>query len=430
MTSEPVPKVRLKANLWQGDAEIVASPSRSVAILSLLWRGRSSVGRAIVLGAVAATILAFSLPRRFESTTRLMPPSAFETLGADLGAGGFGELAGAKRSGALWIDILKSRSVQDRMIERFDLRKTYRVQLMQTARAKLANHTVVDEDRKSGIISVTVTDKSAQRATVMSNAYAEELNRVLTEQATSSARQTRFFLENRLKLVKLALDTAAQEFSDFSSKNVAIDIDEQGTTLIESAAALNAQLIARKSELAGLEQIYTDGNARLREESARIAELRSRLDSMGEKPDGELNESVPNGAPVYPSIRELPLLGVVFSDLSRNKEIQENLYDNLSQLLELAKIQEVRETPSVTILDRATVAERKSSPSRFEIMFLGIFFSAVASVCWILVQAQWRRAGSQDIRKVLVQEIIFQIQKMRVHRHGGSGVVGELALHD
>ncbi len=320
-----------------------------------------------------------------------MPPdspsySALERLGADMGSGGLSGLVGTNRSGALWIDLLESRSLRDRMIERFDLQKIYRSRLMQTARKQLANRTVLNEDLKSGIITVTVTDESAQRAAAMSNAYAEELNRILVEQSRSSARGERLFLENRLKLVRLDLDSAAKKFGDFSSKNAALDMEAQGASLMESATALNAQLIARKSELAGLEQMYTDGNARVREESAGVREFQSRLDGMDGKPGAETSASLSlqRNDSVYPSMRELPLLGVAFSDLSRNKETQENLYENLSQLLELAKIQEARETPSVKILDRANVPERKSFPPRFEIIVMGILFSAVGSVAWIL----------------------------------------------
>ncbi|HEV7220276.1 MAG TPA: GNVR domain-containing protein [Terriglobales bacterium] len=396
ITPESVYTVRLPASRGRGDAETLPVP-RSVAVLRLLWRGRGTVARAIVFGAVAATILAFSLSRRFESTMRLMPPespsySALERLGADMDAGGLSGLVSTNRSGALWIDLLKSRSLGDRMIERFDLKKIYRARLMQTARTQLANSTVLNEDLKSGIIAVTVTDESAQRAAAMSNAYAEELNRILVEQATSSARRERLFLENRLKLVRLDLDSAAKKFSDFSSKNAAIDMDEQGASMMESAAALNAQLIARKSELASLEQVYTDGNARVREESAGVREFQSRLDGMSGRPGADLSASSQRNDSVYPSIRELPLLGVASSDLSRNKEIQENLYESLSQLLELAKIQEARETPSVKILDRANVPERKSFPPRLEIVFMGILFSGVGGIAWILAKERWQRA--------------------------------------
>ena len=215
--------------------------------------------------------------------------------------GGLSGLVGTNRSGALWIDLLKSRSLRDRMIEWFDLKKTYRARLMQTARTQLANSTVLNEDLKSGIIAVTVTDESAQRAAAMSNAYAEELNRILVEQATSSASHERLFLENRLKRGEVGLGLAAKKFSDFSSKNVAIDMDEQGASLMELAAALNAQLIARKSELASLKQVYTDGNARVREESAGVREFQSRLDGMSGKPGAETSASLERNDSVYPS---------------------------------------------------------------------------------------------------------------------------------
>ena len=217
---------------------------------------------------------------------------------------------------------------------------------MQTARKQLANSTVLNEDLKSGIITVTVTDESAQRAAAMSNAYAEELNRILVEQARSSARHERLFLENRLKVVRLDLDSAAKKFSDFSSKNAVLDMEAQGASLMESATALNAQLIARKSELAGLEQIYTDGNARVREGRRASVNFKAASTEWSGKPGAERCASLQRNDSVYPSIRELPLLGVAFSDLIPEQGDQEDLYENLSNCWNLQRFRRRGKRPA------------------------------------------------------------------------------------
>jgi capsule polysaccharide export protein KpsE/RkpR len=115
---------------------------------------------------------------------------------------------------------------------------------MEDARNDLAEHTAISVDRKSQIISVTVTDRSPQRAAAMSQAYVEELNNLVTELSTSSARRERIFLEERLQSVNKDLESAEKEFSQFSSKNAAIDIKAQGVAMVDAAAALQGQLIA------------------------------------------------------------------------------------------------------------------------------------------------------------------------------------------
>src|SRR5207253_8490216 len=127
-------------------------------------------------------------------------------------------------SGALFVGILGSETVQDRLIEEFILKKLYHDSNIEDSRKALSKHTDVAEDRKSGIFTIAVTDHDAKRAAAMARAYVNELDRLVAQVSTSSARRERIFLEGRLQSVKTDLDLAARNFSDFASKNTAIDI--------------------------------------------------------------------------------------------------------------------------------------------------------------------------------------------------------------
>ncbi len=203
------------------------------------------------------------------------------------------------------------------------------------------------------------------------------------------------------------LAAAEKEFSQFASRNGAIDIKEQGRAMVDAAATLEGQLIAAKSELQGLKQIYTDNNVRVRAVGARVTELQSQLEKIGGK--GESTSSSGNGDSsdsFYPSIRKLPLLGVTYADLYRRTKVEEAVYEALTQQFELAKVQEVRETPSVKVLDPPSVPEKKSFPPRLEIMFLCTFLALAGAVALTLSKAQWEEIGAQDPRKVLANEVL------------------------
>src|SRR5439155_2479190 len=224
---------------------------------------------------------------------------------------GFGGLAsdllGVKSSGALFVGIVGSATVQDGLIETFQLKKVYRDSKIEDARRDLAERTEIAEDRKSGIISIGVTDHDPKRAAAMAQAYVAELDRLVAQVSTSSARRERIFLEERLQRVKTELDSAARSFSDFASKNTAIDIPAQGKAMVEAAATLQGQLIAAQAELSGLKQIYTDSNVRVRSAGARVNELQKKLNEIGGVgTQAELRSQ----NSLYPSIRKLPLLGV------------------------------------------------------------------------------------------------------------------------
>src|SRR5205823_4578670 len=146
------------------------------------------------------------------------------------------DLLGVKSSGALFVGIVGSQTVQDRIIRDFDLQRVYWDSKIEDARRELAEHTDVAEDRKSGIVTIGGTDQDPKRAAGMAKAYVDQLDILVAQVSTSSARRERIFLEERLKTVKSELDATAKNFSNFASKNTAIDIPAQGKAMVEAAA--------------------------------------------------------------------------------------------------------------------------------------------------------------------------------------------------
>jgi capsule polysaccharide export protein KpsE/RkpR len=402
----------------------------------LLWRSRKFLARVTLLGLLFSTIIAFVIPKRYESTTRLMPPdqqsgSGLAMMAAMAGAstGGSGsalsslagDLLGMKSSGALFVDILSGRTVQDGIISRFDLRKVYHDKYWEDARKDLAKYTNVSEDRKSGVITIVVTDRDRYRARDMAQAYVEELDHLVAQVSTSSARRERIFIEQRLQSVKHDLDTASQQFSEYASKNTAIDITEQGKAMVEAAAKLQGELIASQSELEGLEQIYTADNVRVRSLRARVDELKQQLDKFSGFDSTEATDSS-NSPAQFPTIRQLPLLGVRWADLYRQTKIQEKVYELLTQQYELAKIEEAKEIPVVKVLDVANVPERKSFPPCLSLVMLGTMLALAGAVVWIFGSESWKKTDPQDPRKLLLHEIFALMTSMLLTSATNSGV--------
>lgn len=396
--------------------------------LWLLWERRRFLFRATIWGLLVSTVIAFLLPKYYDSTTRLMPPDNQSTSGmammaamAGMGNSGLGSLAGdllgMKSSGALFVDILAGRTVQNGIITRFDLRKVYHHKYWEDTRKELARNTGISEDRKSGVITITVTDRDPHRAAQIAQAYVEELDKLVAQVSTSSARRERIFIEQRLQTVKHDLDAASQQFSEYASKNTTIDISAQGKAMVEAAAKLEGELIAAQSELEGLEQIYTASNVRVRSLQARVDELKQQLNKFGGL-DSNPQSSDPNSQPQFPTIRQLPLLGVRWADLYRETKIQEKVYELLTQQYELAKIQEAKEIPTVKILDVPNVPERKSSPHRLFLMVLGTMLTLSIAIVWLLAQVTWEEVHPDDSRKRLAQEIFNRYSAERARYLG------------
>src|SRR5438093_11622983 len=306
------------------------------------------------------------------------------------------------------------------------------------ARRKLDENTSISEDKKSGIITISVTDHSPQRAAALASAYVDQLNALVSELSTSSAHREREFLEERLKVAKLDLDDASNQLAQFSSKNNTLDIQQEGKAMLDAEGAIAGEMIAAQSQLEGLRQIYTDNNSRVRSFNARVAELRKQLEKLGgtqgngatgtnstgasTEQAGDPSAAKAGGGLPYPTIKSLPLLGAKYADFYRRAKIQETVYELLTGQYELAKVQEAKETPSVKVLDPAKIPEKKSFPPRLVIMVLGTFLAFAMSVVWVLGSARWKEADPQDPRKVLLHEVAGAV-RARIpwaHMNGAS----------
>lgn len=389
----------------------------------VLWRQRTFLFRLSMLGLLVGLAIAFCIPVQYSSTARLMPPSfqpasslaipAASVASASGSTGIAGDLFGLRSASELLVGILQSRPVQDPIIEQFDLKRAYRVSRMADARAALASRVSLNVDRKNQIVTIAVTDRSPQRAHDIATAYVDRLNLLVSELSTSSARRERIFLEGRLRQVNADLENAERQFSQFASKNSAIDVKEQGKTLVETAAAIQGQLISAQSELEEMRQIYSDTNIRVRTLKARIAELQSQLAKLGGKnPAGTLG---PDGATgdLYLSISKLPLLGMTYADLYRRVKLQEAVFEELTREYELAKVQEAREIPTVKVLEPPDVPENKTFPPRVLIGVSTALAACLGGIIFLLASKSWQNRHTDDLGNVVLSEIWVDLKEKR-----------------
>jgi uncharacterized protein involved in exopolysaccharide biosynthesis len=438
----------------QHDFREGATQSPMVANLRLLWESRRFLGRVAGAGLLFSALIAFLIPNRYQSVTRLMPldkesSSALATGAADPSRGATGlwgkasEILGLKTSSHLLAGVLKSRSVADTLIQKFDLRKVYGARRIEDTRKELAARTDISMDRHSQIITISVTDKSPQRAAAMTQAYVEELNRTLAEVSTSPARRERILLERRLQAVNQDLETAEKEFSEmsgsaarrerillerrlqavtqdleaaekesnqFPSRNTAIDIKEPGKARVDAAAVLQGQYIAARSELEAFRQLYADVNVRVRSFQARVAELGGQLEKVGRKDESFSLAEATQGNSQYPSIRELLMLGAPYADLYRKTKVEEAVFETLTREYELAKVQEAKEIPTVRVLDSPKVPEKKSFAPRTVIVLLGTALAFLCGVTWVFGRAMWEQTHPSNPGKVLAREVFDTVK--------------------
>ena len=379
----------------------------------LCWTQRWMFFGIIALGIALSLLMAILEPSYYTATTTLMPPnnassysSLMSILTSSSSAMGLGsEALGLESPGELYLSILVSHNVQDSIIARFDLMHYYGAQILDDARKALKGDTQVDQDRKSGIITITVTAGTPALAANLAQAYVTELNRVVTDDSTSSARRERIFLEGRLKDVKQQLDDSAKRLSQFSTKSGTVDLPSQAKSMVDAGLRLQTELIDARGQLASLQQMYSPDNARVRGAEARISALQQQMDALGgrHQTDSSGSEAANGG---YPTVGQLPTLGLTYYDLERKMRVDEALWEALTKQYEMAKVEEAEQIPTLRVLDPADVPQRKSGPHRRMILMVGALLSVGAACLAVIIQMIWGQMDPEEEPRKIISEVL------------------------
>jgi len=408
-----------EADVWpQFDDPDSVGASRDSAPLSsyiadfirTIWVRRKLVLILVFSGIVLSLIYALKQANIYTSTTTLLPPddsSSYTGLMSMLSGAGPAASLGSSELGIagpaeLYVTILGSRNVQNAVVADLNLVKYFEARDAEGARRILSGEVIAEEDRKSGIITVSVRDLNPQMAASIAQAYVSELNRVLNDDTTSSARRERIFLEGRVKDIKQQLDDTAQALSEFSRKNQTVDAVSQAKSMMDAGIKLQSELIDARSQLAALRQVYSEDNSRVKAADARISELQRQIVAMGGGSGGDSSNAKGSG---YPSAGQLSALGVPYYDLERKMMVEEAIWEALTKQYEAAKVDEAKEIPTVRVLDVANVPQTKTGPIRSMIVIVGTLCSFVLACLVVLATKFWEQMDPDQEPKKLLSEI-------------------------
>ncbi len=374
-------------------------PQEDVVDLAKLFRAVLRRGRLIAgitaASAILALLVSLLLPPYFKAETRILPPQekggnlAAQLLGQGGGAGLIGLAGGIapmKSQGELFVEIMKSRTVLDRVVDKFDLLNRYQKRYRQDARKRLLELTSVKEERKSGIIVLTVEDRDPKRAAEMANTFVEELKSLKGGLAISEAGQRRMFFDDQIRQTKVSLTRAEDEVKAFQQRTGMFQVDAQARAVIEGIARLRAGIAAKEVEARVLRSFATAQNPDLQRVEEEIRALRAELE--------KLETSKGHGSdPLMPSGR-VPELGTEYLRKLRQLKYNETLYELLAKQYELAKLDEARDAVVIQVIDRAVPPELKSRPKKAVIVSVATvaaFFLSILIV--LLIEQPWKMQG-------------------------------------
>jgi tyrosine-protein kinase Etk/Wzc len=337
----------------------------------------------ITMSAVVLTAaISFLIPPTYRAQTRILPPQEGGTGMAaqflmQLGAPGLlGGALGVKTPNDLYLGLLQSRAVLDRVIERFNLLKVYDVKYHEDARRKLLDALKLQDDKKSGIITIGVEDRVPERSAEMANALVEELKKLKEGIAVTEASQRRLFFEDQMKAAKGELIAAEESMTSFQEKTGAIEIKDQARAVIESIAQLRAKAAAKEVELKVMKTYAAAQNPDLQRKEEELRGIREQLGRL------EARGGDRAGDPLMPT-GKMPAAATDYARKLRDLKYYETLYDLLAKQYEVAKIDEARDSAVIQVVDKAAVPEKRVRPKRTLMIAIagvtGLFFALLGA---------------------------------------------------
>jgi uncharacterized protein involved in exopolysaccharide biosynthesis len=377
--------------------ETNGDPSRTETEVSLLDLLVLLVGRKrfivrFVLGAaVLSIVVSLLLPIRYEAKVVLLPPqqnsSVASALMGQLGnLGALGSLAsltggglGIKNPADMYVSLLTSRTVEDAMIERFGLMKEYRLKRMSDTRKALEHRTTAVAGTKDGLIRITIEDGDKQRAADLANGYVEEFRKFSASLAITEAARRRLFFEQQVQQAKDKLTEAEEAMTKTQQATGVLQIDSQARALIESAAILRGQVVAKEVQIEGMRSFATDDNPSLVLAKQELAALQSQLEHLA-------GSQTDTGSDINLSKGRVTQSGMEYLRRFRDLKYQETVFELLAKEYEIAKLDEAREGSIIQVVDAAVPPDTKSSPHRTLIVLATTILSFFVAAFWVFLR--------------------------------------------
>ena len=364
-----------------------AEATSALGLVLLVTQNLSWILRVTIVATVLATIIVFVLPKTYTANAKIMPPQQSQTSAAlmlgQLG-GPLAAVAGKdlmKNPNDLYVGMLKSRTVLDGVIKRHDLSAVYGKSTMIDTRTKLLERTEI-KSGKDGIISLDVEDRDPKRAADLANSYVDELAAVTSNLAITDAARRRQFFEKQLASTKESLMAAESKLREQQEVSGLIEPQSQARVMIESAALMRAEISAREVQLASMESFGTAQNPDIVRLKREIAGLNAQLRKLESNPSTRAGE-------IGLSSQKAPQVGLEYVRRLRDIKYFEAVYELLAKQLEAARLDEAKDAPSIQVLDRAVVPERKSWPPRILIILLTAFTTLLLCIVFLLLKQAW-----------------------------------------
>jgi len=361
-------------------------------IIAILLKYKKMIIFPTLIVSLIAVVYIMLVPKYWVSTAKFMPlqeqRATMPLAGSQLLGMGLSMLGPQIQVNALeMIAIINSRTFSENVVRKFDLIAYFeiededeRVEMEEAVEALNKKVKDVNLDRETGIITLNTETKDKHLSADIANYYIELLDRHNLENRMTKGRQKREFIEERLTNVKAKIDSIANEINKFQKQHNVIDLELQAMNLVDLYSDIISEQVTTEIELDFNRQFIEPSSPMIAKLEAKNQLLKQRIADLEHVDKREEKLFVLN-------LKDLPDLGLQYMELELTMEIQTKIYEYLYPIYEEARIDEIKDLPTIEVLDQAIPAGLRSKPSRARFCIITFLITIVTlSIAAIVVE--------------------------------------------
>lgn len=346
----------------------------------------------VAISSVLALVVSLLLPKTYMATVTILPPkednsigfsSSLESITSGLNVLGLGE----SEELDTYMAILQSRRVRESVIQRFGLQAYFEKETMDET-LKSLDSAIDIEITKENSLMLSVIHKDSIKVAEIANFFIAEMDQINKSLSNDQAKSNRTFIERRLSTNRNDLVAAEELLREYQEEHSTLGLSEESRSALLAGAELEARVMALEVQRDVLRKSFGSTHPLL-------TQMQSEIDASKKR------------------LLILPQLGLEMARLFREVEIQTRLLAFLLPQYEQAKIQEVRDTPTVQVIDPAVPPQLKYAPKRLFIV-LGAFFSSllIGMILTLNLESLQQARSSGSARGRRIEEIFAELRSL------------------
>jgi len=371
---------------------------------------------------ILAGAISLVLPKEYTATVIILPPQQNSSLSSTLAMqlAGLGAMSGLSSSGLglkslndMYVAMLKSRSVEDAVIDHYGLMQEYRKKYHVDARKTLERHAEIEGSTKDGLIRVSIENPDPQRAAQIANGYVDQFRTLSQHLAITEASQRRVIFDQQLEKTKNDLSNAEESLKQTELTTGMVQLDSQARAMIDAAARLRAEVVAKEVQVESMRSYAGDENPALIAAQGELANLRQQFAQLvGSNGSASGDLFLPKG--------QVPQAGLDYVRKLRDVKYYEAIFDILARQLELAKLDEAKEGAFIQVVEPAVAPERKSFPKRLWITLGALAVGLTVGILAVLFEAGLARMRKDPAKREKLDEIRQVVGRRAVFMQANS----------